>query len=109
MSKMLTSVARMLRTDMTHQMLTAGAKRIFKRETNRSERRAPLGLEEYGTEEDDIILAKPFFAENDVVCSSCGSVSPEHRIIYVKRREWGPCDCCEHFSCEPICPDCRMS
>jgi hypothetical protein len=104
---MLTAVARMFRTEMKHQMLTAGAKRIFKRVANRSERYASISLAEYGSDADDAMMENMAeeFSDSER-CSYCRKSAPAHRMFWVKQFEWGACDCCESFTWMPMCTSC---
>ncbi len=103
MSKMLTAVAQMFRSEMRHRMVTGRAKRIFKRSANRSERYVPIPVEEYADVDEGLV---PFYAEGDESCSCCGRPVPSHLATYVLRVEPEGCGCCWFRYWVPHCPDC---
>ncbi len=90
---MLTAVARMIRTGgMKYSAFSARgyiratrAKRLYKQLANRSERRTPISLAEYGSEEDDAMMENMVqeFSDNEL-CSYCRVPGPAHHFFWVK-------------------------
>lgn len=99
---MLTVTARVLRPAARGESRLV--RRRFLREATRSERRVPIDVTEWGDERDDAAMAVSH--PDDVPCAGCAAPHPSHRVLWVKRRTIGPCDCCLHWEWEAFGPCC---
>lgn len=97
-----TRVGRSGSTKLGHE--TSTVRQTIRRRANRAERYYPIFKQIAEWEDVDVDIPMP--SKDDVRCSGCRKEWPSHKVITVRRKTIGPCDCCEHWDEESFGPCC---